>query len=99
MAIDAVGRVAGAMIEEVERQFANIPELKAALQKMAANEGKPVEEWRRRIVRFTKQLMVKQSMPVVWPSQQMLPSEMIARAYWVLTPVVIAFGFKAATGG
>ena len=45
MAIEAVGRAASDMIKEVQRQFKNIPELKAALAKMKENGDKPVEEW------------------------------------------------------
>ena len=45
LAMGAVGRAAMAMIEEVRRQFANIPQLKAALELMRKNGDKPVEEW------------------------------------------------------
>jgi len=41
----AVGRAAMAMIEEVRRQFTQIPELKAALALMKIHGDKPVEEW------------------------------------------------------
>jgi K(+)-stimulated pyrophosphate-energized sodium pump len=45
MAMGAVGRAAMAMIEEVRRQFATIPALKAALDLMRKHGDKPVEEW------------------------------------------------------
>ena len=45
MAMQAVGRSAMAMIQEVRRQFANIPVLKAALEVMKKNEGKEFEKW------------------------------------------------------
>ncbi len=45
MAMDAVGRAAEDMIDEVRRQFHNIPELKNALAVMRKNEGKEEEMW------------------------------------------------------
>jgi K(+)-stimulated pyrophosphate-energized sodium pump len=45
MAMGAVGRAAMAMIEEVRRQFASIPALKAALDLMRKHGDKPLEEW------------------------------------------------------
>jgi K(+)-stimulated pyrophosphate-energized sodium pump len=45
MAMDAVGRAAEDMIDEVRRQFHNIPELKNALAIMRKNEGKDESEW------------------------------------------------------
>lgn len=45
IAMQAVGRAAMAMIEEVRRQFSSIPQLKAALEVMKRNEGKDQSEW------------------------------------------------------
>ena len=100
MAIDAVGRAAGDMIKEVQRQFKNIPELKAALEKMQANDGKPVEEWSeedRKVyeaadgkAEYASCVSISTSAAI----REMIKPGLLA----VLTPVVVAFGFKIVTG-
>ncbi len=45
LAMNAVGRAAMDMIQEVRRQFKDIPELRAALNVMTKNEGKEYAEW------------------------------------------------------
>src|SRR6056297_3617003 len=45
LSMNAVGRAAMSMIEEVRRQFKDIPELRAGLDAMNRNKGKKLEEW------------------------------------------------------
>ncbi len=45
LSMQAVGRAAMKMIEEVRRQFKDIPELRAALDVMTKNEGKAQKDW------------------------------------------------------
>ncbi|MDF1754333.1 MAG: sodium-translocating pyrophosphatase [Verrucomicrobiales bacterium] len=45
LTMQAVGRAANSMIEEVRRQFREIPALKEALVVWNSNEDKPVDEW------------------------------------------------------
>ena len=45
LSMNAVGKAAMDMIQEVRRQFKDIPELKAALAVMKKNDGKEMSEW------------------------------------------------------
>jgi K(+)-stimulated pyrophosphate-energized sodium pump len=45
LSLNAVGRAAMDMIQEVRRQFKSIPELKAALEVMKKNDGKEMKDW------------------------------------------------------
>ena len=45
LSMQAVGRAAMSMIEEVRRQFKDIPELRAALDVMNSNDGKDFSDW------------------------------------------------------
>ena len=45
LSMNAVGRAAMAMIEEVRRQFRDIPQLRAALDVLTKNDGKDFEAW------------------------------------------------------
>ena len=100
MAIEAVGRAASDMIKEVQRQFKNIPELKAALAKMKDNGDKPVDEWSEEDRKVYEAADGKAeyancvSISTTAAIREMIKPGMLA----VLTPVVVGFGFKYVTG-
>jgi len=101
MAIEAVGRAAADMIKEVQRQFKNIPELKAALAKMKENGDKPVEEWSEEDRKVYEAADGKAeyancvSISTTAAIREMVKPGLLA----VLTPVAVGFGFKYAMGG
>ena len=101
MAIDAVGRAAGDMIIEVQRQFRDIPELNAALAKMKENGDKPVDEWSEEDRKIYEAADGKAeyancvSISTAAAIREMIKPGLLA----VLTPVVVGFGFKFAMAG
>ncbi|MEM1085819.1 MAG: sodium-translocating pyrophosphatase [Verrucomicrobiota bacterium] len=100
MAMDAVGRAAMAMIQEVRRQFASIPELKAALDVMRKNEGTEQEDWSAEDQQIFEAADGKAEYgKCVEISTQAAIKEMVVPGLLaVLAPVVVGFGFKQLTG-
>ena len=101
MAIEAVGRAASDMIKEVQRQFKDIPELKAALAKMKEHGDKPVAEWPEADRKIYEAADGKAeyancvSISTTAAIREMIKPGLLA----VLTPVVVGFGFKFAMDG
>jgi K(+)-stimulated pyrophosphate-energized sodium pump len=94
LAMGAVGRAAMAMIQEVRRQFKDIPALKKALEVMKRNEGKPSVEWSdEERAQFDKAIDSAEYGKCVEISTQSAIKEMIAPGLVaILTPVIIGFG-------
>lgn len=98
MSMGAVGRAAMAMIQEVRRQFANIPALKNALEVMRKNEGKEEDEWSEADQEtFAKADGAAEYGKCVEISTAAAIREMVLPGLLaVATPVVVGFGFKFA---
>ena len=94
LAMGAVGRAAMAMIQEVRRQFKDIPALKNALEIMKRNEGKPSVEWsEEERKQFDEAIDSAEYGKCVEISTQSAIKEMIAPGLIaILTPVVIGLG-------
>ena len=94
LAMGAVGRAAMSMIQEVRRQFHNIPALKSALEIMNRNEGKPSEEWvEDERKSFDEAIDAAEYGKCVEISTQSAIKEMVAPGMVaILTPVAVGFG-------
>jgi len=94
LAMGAVGRAAMAMIQEVRRQFKDIPALKSALEIMNKNEGKPSDEWsEEERKKFDEAIDSAEYGKCVEISTQSAIKEMVAPGLVaILTPVAIGFG-------
>jgi K(+)-stimulated pyrophosphate-energized sodium pump len=94
LAMGAVGRAAMAMIQEVRRQFKDIPALKNALEVMKRNEGKPSGEWSdEERKQFEEALDSTEDAQCVDISMKAALKEMIAPGLVaILTPVAIGLG-------
>ena len=96
MAIDAVGRAAMAMIQEVRRQFRSIPELNQALEVMRRNDGKPLDQWTTEDQEIYRQADGKPEYGrcVKISTEAAIISMVKPGLVAVLAPIVIGFGFK-----
>ena len=94
LAMGAVGRAAMAMIQEVRRQFKDIPALKKALEVMNRNEGKPSDEWsEEERNQFDEAIDSAEYGKCVEISTQSAIKEMIAPGLVaILTPVIVGLG-------
>jgi K(+)-stimulated pyrophosphate-energized sodium pump len=94
LAMGAVGRAAMAMIQEVRRQFKEIPALKGALVIMNKNDGKPSSEWSEdERAKFDEAIDSAEYGKCVEISTQSAIKEMVAPGLVaILTPVAIGFG-------
>ncbi len=101
LAMNAVGRAAMAMIQEVRRQFADIAPLKNALEAMRRNGDKPVDEWsdEDRKVFAAADGAAEYGKCVAISTQSAIKEMVVPGVLAVASPVVIAFGFKMWQGG
>jgi K(+)-stimulated pyrophosphate-energized sodium pump len=100
--MNAVGRAAKSMIEEVRRQFTTIPPLKAALEVMRKNDGIDQKEWTDEDKNtFNAALGTAEYSKCVEISTKSALREMITPGLLaVLVPVFVGFVFgKEALGG
>ncbi len=93
MAMDAVGRAAEDMIDEVRRQFHNIPELKNALKIMQKNEGKDEDQWSAEDKKVFDQADGKAEYEkcVAISTKASIREMLLPGLIAVLTPVIIGF--------
>ncbi|HQI41450.1 MAG: sodium-translocating pyrophosphatase [Ignavibacteriales bacterium UTCHB2] len=102
IAMQAVGRAAMAMIEEVRRQFSSIPQLKAALEVMKRNQGKDQSEWNKEDVDVFEEAHGKAEYGkcVEISTKSAIKQMIIPGLLAVIVPVVTGFlGNKEMLGG
>ncbi|NNE26397.1 MAG: sodium-translocating pyrophosphatase, partial [Saprospiraceae bacterium] len=96
LSMNAVGRAAMDMIQEVRRQFKSIPELTAALEVMKRNEGKESDQWSEadRATFDAADGKAEYGKCVEISTKASIREMIIPGLIAVVTPVVIGFGPK-----
>ncbi len=96
MAMDAVGRAAMSMIQEVRRQFKEIPALGAALGVMRKNDGKEIEDWSEEDVATFREADGKAEYAkcVEISTQSAIKQMVLPGLLAVVSPVAVGLGFK-----
>ena len=96
LAMGAVGDAAMAMIEEVRRQFSQIPALKAALNVMRKNGEKEFEEWTPEDQRIFREAdgAAEYGLCVAISTKAAIKKMIVPGLLAVLTPVAVGFGFN-----
>jgi len=94
LSMNAVGRAAMDMINEVRRQFKSIPELNAALATMKKNEGIEMSEWTDEDVKTFEAADGKAEYDkcVAISTQASIREMVLPGMIAVLSPVIIGFG-------
>ena len=94
LSMNAVGRAAMDMINEVRRQFKSIPELNAALAVMRKNDGKEMSEWNAEDIKTFEAADGKAEYDkcVAISTQASIREMVLPGMIAVLSPVVIGFG-------
>ena len=101
MAMGAVGRAARAMIQEVRRQFNEIPQLKAALAIMRKNDGTEMSTWSQSDLAVYHQAdgSAEYAKCVEISTKASIKEMMLPGLLAVASPVIIGFTFGAETLG
>jgi len=94
LSMGAVGRAAMDMIQEVRRQFKDIPELKAALAAMKRNDDKEMSEWSAadRVIFDAADGKAEYSKCVKISTDASIREMIVPGLLAVITPAIIGFG-------
>lgn len=101
LSMGAVGRAAMSMIQEVRRQFTNIPELKDALGMMRKHGDKPLKEWPKEDLAIYEKAEGKAEYEkcVAISTKSSIRQMILPGLLAVIVPVVVGFVFGPETLG
>ncbi len=100
LAMGAVGRAAMAMIQEVRKQFLEIPQLKAALEVMRKNQDVPEDQWSEEDTRIFDEAdgTPRYGECVAISTKAAIKEMVVPGLLAVSAPILVGIGFKIAMG-